>query len=65
MEMAVAQERETLERLREELDREKERISSTALRLKTRAQEVEAFSKVNSHHTDLYKWWRKYVIFEF
>lgn len=43
---ALAQERETLERLREELDREKERISSTALRLKTRAQEVEAFSKV-------------------
>ncbi|XP_070837974.1 fas-binding factor 1 homolog [Chaetodon trifascialis] len=45
-EMTVAQERETLERLREELDREKERISSTALRLKTRAQEVEAFSKL-------------------
>ncbi|XP_078126288.1 fas-binding factor 1 homolog isoform X7 [Sander vitreus] len=45
-EMAVAQERETLERLREELDREKERISSTALRLKTRAHEVEAFSKL-------------------
>lgn len=47
----MAQERETLERLREELDREKERISSTALRLKTRAQEVEAFSKVNAHHS--------------
>ncbi|KAA8584917.1 hypothetical protein FQN60_003611, partial [Etheostoma spectabile] len=45
-EMAAAQERETLERLREELDREKERISSTALRLLTRAQEVEAFSKL-------------------
>ncbi|XP_035852608.1 fas-binding factor 1 homolog isoform X10 [Sander lucioperca] len=45
-ELAVAQERETLERLREELDREKERISSTALRLKTRAHEVEAFSKL-------------------
>ncbi|XP_008303883.1 fas-binding factor 1 homolog [Stegastes partitus] len=45
-EMAVAQERETLERLRDELDREKERISSTALRLKTKAQEVEAFSKL-------------------
>lgn len=45
-EMAVAQERGTLERLREELDREKERISSTALRLKTRAHEVEAFSKI-------------------
>ncbi|XP_035036826.2 fas-binding factor 1 homolog isoform X2 [Hippoglossus stenolepis] len=45
-EMAVAQERETLERLREELDREKDKISSTGLRLKTRAQEVEAFSKL-------------------
>ncbi|XP_070778989.1 fas-binding factor 1 homolog [Enoplosus armatus] len=44
--MAVAQERETLERLKEELDRDKERISSTALRLKTRAHEVEAFSKL-------------------
>lgn len=48
----MAQERETLERLRDDLDREKERISSTALRLKTRAHEVEAFSKVNSHRTD-------------
>ncbi|KAM6904719.1 fas-binding factor 1 homolog [Xenentodon cancila] len=45
-EMAVAQERETLDRLKEELEREKEKISSTALRLKTRAQEVEAFSKL-------------------
>ncbi|KAM6966543.1 fas-binding factor 1 homolog [Tautogolabrus adspersus] len=43
---ALAQEKETLEKLREELDTEKERISSTALRLKTRAQEVEAFSKL-------------------
>ncbi|XP_060946677.1 fas-binding factor 1 homolog isoform X2 [Limanda limanda] len=45
-EMAVAQERDTLERLREELDREKDKISSTGLRLKSRAQEVEAFSKL-------------------
>eukprot|EP00064_Thunnus_orientalis_P015846 superscaffoldBa00003021_g15906 len=45
-EMAVAQERETVERLREEVDRDKDRISSTAVRLKTRAQEVEAFSKL-------------------
>ncbi|XP_053299758.1 fas-binding factor 1 homolog isoform X3 [Pleuronectes platessa] len=45
-EMAVAQERETLERLREELDREKDKISSTGLRLQSRAQEVEAFSKL-------------------
>ena len=43
----MAQERETLERLKEEVDRDKDRISSTAVRLKTRAQEVEAFSKVN------------------
>ena len=50
-EKAAAQERDTLERLRDELDREKDKISSTGLRLKTRAQEVEAFSKVNSHHT--------------
>ncbi|XP_062264332.1 fas-binding factor 1 homolog isoform X3 [Platichthys flesus] len=45
-EMAVAQERETLERLREELDREKDKICSTGLRLQSRAQEVEAFSKL-------------------
>ncbi|XP_060882968.1 fas-binding factor 1 homolog [Labrus mixtus] len=44
--VALAQEKETLEKLREEIDMEKERISSTALRLKTRAQEVEAFSKL-------------------
>lgn len=55
-EKAVAQERDTLERLREELDGEKERISSTGLRLKTRAQEVEAFSKVNPHPTDSLMW---------
>lgn len=42
------QEKETLERLREELDREKERIRHIALTLKTRSQEVEAFSKVIS-----------------
>lgn len=53
-EMAVAHERETLERLRDELHREKEKISSTALRLETRAHEVEAFSKVNPHHTESY-----------
>ncbi|XP_074552348.1 fas-binding factor 1 homolog [Halichoeres trimaculatus] len=45
-EMILSQEKESLERLREELEREKERMSSTALRLKTRAQEVEAFSKL-------------------
>lgn len=53
-EMAVAHERETLERLSDELHREKEKISSTALRLETRAHEVEAFSKVNPHHTESY-----------
>ncbi|XP_023205393.1 fas-binding factor 1 isoform X1 [Xiphophorus maculatus] len=45
-EMAVTQEKETLARLKEELDREKEKASSMALRLKTRAEEVEAFSKL-------------------
>uniref|UniRef100_A0A3Q2TF29 Fas binding factor 1 n=1 Tax=Fundulus heteroclitus TaxID=8078 RepID=A0A3Q2TF29_FUNHE len=45
-ELAVTHEKETLARLREELDREKETTNSIALRLKTRAQEVEAFSKL-------------------
>ncbi|XP_019723937.1 fas-binding factor 1 homolog [Hippocampus comes] len=45
-ETAVAQEREALEQLKGELEQEKGRISSTALRLKIRAQEVEAFSKL-------------------
>ncbi|KAK2833671.1 hypothetical protein Q5P01_017560 [Channa striata] len=47
-ETAVAQEREALDSLREELGKERERITSTALRLKTRVQEVEAFSKLAS-----------------
>ncbi|KAM3863828.1 fas-binding factor 1 homolog [Diretmus argenteus] len=51
-EEAVVREREALERQREELDREKERLSSTALRLKTRAQEVEAFSKLATEKHD-------------
>lgn len=42
----MTQERETVERHREELEREKARMSSMALRLKTRTQEVEAFSEV-------------------
>ncbi|XP_034037421.1 fas-binding factor 1 homolog isoform X2 [Thalassophryne amazonica] len=45
-EITLTQERDALKRLREELDTEKERISDTALRLKTRVQEVEAFSKL-------------------
>ncbi|XP_029914492.1 fas-binding factor 1 isoform X1 [Myripristis murdjan] len=45
-EAAVLQDREALERQREELGREKERLSITAVRLKTRAQEVETFSKL-------------------
>lgn len=45
---AVAREREALDRLREDLEREKERLSATAIRLKTRAQEVESFSKLAS-----------------
>lgn len=40
------QEREAVERQREELEKEKARMSSMALRLKTRTQEVEAFSEV-------------------
>lgn len=42
----MTQERETTERQREELEQEKARMSSVALRLKTRTQEVEAFSEV-------------------
>uniref|UniRef100_A0A665VAA2 Fas-binding factor 1 C-terminal domain-containing protein n=2 Tax=Echeneis naucrates TaxID=173247 RepID=A0A665VAA2_ECHNA len=44
--MDVALEQESLTKLREELDREKERINSIALRLRTRSQEVEAFSRL-------------------
>ncbi|KAL0993075.1 hypothetical protein UPYG_G00102920 [Umbra pygmaea] len=47
-EEAVARQRESLEKQRQELDMEKEMLSGTALRLKTRAQEVEAFSKLAS-----------------
>lgn len=42
----MTQERETIERQREDLEQEKARMSSVALRLKTRTQEVEAFSEV-------------------
>lgn len=42
----MTQERESVERQREELEREKASMSSVALRLKTRTQEVEAFSEV-------------------
>ena len=42
----LERERAELERQRAELEREKERLSGLALTLKTRAQEVEAFSKV-------------------
>uniref|UniRef100_A0AAY4C7H9 Fas-binding factor 1 C-terminal domain-containing protein n=1 Tax=Denticeps clupeoides TaxID=299321 RepID=A0AAY4C7H9_9TELE len=45
-EEAVARERDALDRLREEMEREKEKVSGMALRLKTRAQEVEGFSKL-------------------
>ncbi|XP_068605897.1 fas-binding factor 1 homolog, partial [Brachionichthys hirsutus] len=45
-EIFVARQTESLERLRQELDSEKERISSSALRFRTKAQEVEAFSKL-------------------
>ncbi|XP_072531239.1 fas-binding factor 1 homolog [Salminus brasiliensis] len=45
---ALQRERENLDKLREELEREKEKLSAAALRLKSRAQEVESFSKVAS-----------------
>ncbi|XP_046869856.1 fas-binding factor 1 homolog isoform X2 [Hypomesus transpacificus] len=44
----LERERAELERQRAELEREKERLSGLALTLKTRAQEVEAFSKLAS-----------------
>ncbi|KAG1924945.1 fas-binding factor 1 homolog isoform X2 [Pimephales promelas] len=47
-EESLQRERDGLETLRQELDGEKEKLSATALRLKTRAQEVEAFSKLAS-----------------
>uniref|UniRef100_A0A8C1X5A0 Fas-binding factor 1 C-terminal domain-containing protein n=1 Tax=Cyprinus carpio TaxID=7962 RepID=A0A8C1X5A0_CYPCA len=47
-EEALLRERDGLEKLRQELDAEKDRLSATALRLKTRAQEVEGFSKLAS-----------------
>ncbi|XP_068434716.1 fas-binding factor 1-like isoform X2 [Clinocottus analis] len=45
-EVALAQERKTLERLREELDVEKETLSNTALKFKARTREVEALSEL-------------------
>ncbi|XP_052406963.1 fas-binding factor 1 homolog isoform X2 [Carassius gibelio] len=47
-EEALLRERDSLEKLRQELDTEKERLSAAALRLKTRAQEVESFSTLAS-----------------
>ncbi len=48
-EEALLRERDSLEKLRQELDAEKDRLSAAALRLKTRAQEVESFSKVKHY----------------
>uniref|UniRef100_A0A3B1JNV1 Fas-binding factor 1 C-terminal domain-containing protein n=1 Tax=Astyanax mexicanus TaxID=7994 RepID=A0A3B1JNV1_ASTMX len=45
---SLQRERENLDKLREELEREKEKLSAAALRLKSRAQEVESFSKLAS-----------------
>ncbi|CAL8270723.1 unnamed protein product [Lota lota] len=45
-EAALAREREVLEQQREEVERERERLSGAALGLQSRAQEVEAFSKL-------------------
>ncbi|RXN37853.1 fas-binding factor 1 [Labeo rohita] len=47
-EEALMRERDCLEKLKQELDTEKDRLSAAALRLKTRAQEVESFSKLAS-----------------
>ncbi|KAL1278940.1 hypothetical protein QQF64_025613, partial [Cirrhinus molitorella] len=47
-EEALLRERDILEKLKQELDTEKDRLSASALRLKTRAQEVEGFSKLAS-----------------
>lgn len=46
----LQRDRDALDRDRLQLDREKEKLSSTALTLKTRAHEVEAFSKLASEH---------------
>ncbi|XP_036409412.1 fas-binding factor 1 isoform X2 [Megalops cyprinoides] len=47
-EEAAAREREALQRQGEELEQERERVNAAALRLKTRAQELEGFSKLAS-----------------
>ncbi|XP_017539030.1 fas-binding factor 1 homolog isoform X1 [Pygocentrus nattereri] len=44
----LQRERENLDKLREDLEREKEKLSAAALQLKSRAQEVESFSKLAS-----------------
>ncbi|XP_051572552.1 fas-binding factor 1 homolog isoform X2 [Myxocyprinus asiaticus] len=44
----LRQKEESLQKERESLEREKEKLSAMALRLKTRAQEVESFSKLAS-----------------
>ncbi|KAL7883512.1 hypothetical protein SRHO_G00011700 [Serrasalmus rhombeus] len=45
---ALQRERENLDKLREDLEREKEKLNAAALQLKSRAQEVESFSKLAS-----------------
>ncbi|XP_055050982.2 fas-binding factor 1 homolog [Misgurnus anguillicaudatus] len=47
-EESLQKERDSLEKLRQELERDKDKLSTTALQLKTRAQEVESFSKLAS-----------------
>lgn len=49
-ERAAAEAREALDRLREDLDRKKEIISGTEVKLKRQVQEVEDLRKVNPHH---------------
>lgn len=47
-EEVVQKEKENLEKLRGELEEERERLNAAALHLKHRAQEVETLSKVTS-----------------
>lgn len=49
-ERAAAEEREALDRLREDLERKKEIISGMEVKLKAQVQEVEDLRKVNPHH---------------
>ncbi|XP_056608327.1 fas-binding factor 1 homolog isoform X2 [Triplophysa dalaica] len=47
-EESLQRERESLEKTRQEMERERDKLGTAALRLKTRAEEVESFSKLAS-----------------